>query len=150
MDQGVAEISRIAVGHFASGCNCAQAVLVSFAEELGLDGQTAVRLGTGFGVGMARGGACGAVSGAILVLGLAGGGGGPDGAAAKLATYARVRELYDRFIDHHGSLICRDLIGLDPSTPEGLLQARQEKRFETVCCRLVGDAAAITASMLKA
>ena len=71
--------------HFAVGCNCAQAVLRCFAEQYGLDADTALRLATGFGVGMGRGGACGAVSGAVMVLGLAGGGGGPGGAAAKAA-----------------------------------------------------------------
>ena len=149
MVQDASDVSRIAVAHFASGCNCAQAVLASFAEGLGLDVPTAIRLGTGFGVGMARGGACGAVSGAVMVLGLAGGGGGPGAAAAKAATYARAREFYDQFIDRHGSLICRDLIGLDPSVPEGLEQARREMRFETICVKLVSDAAAILEIMLK-
>lgn len=143
------DISKVAVGHFAAGCNCAQAVLASFSDRLGLDAPTAIRLATGFGVGMARGGACGAVSGAVMVLGLAVGGGGPGGAAVKMATYARAKEFYDRFIDIHGSLICRDLIGLDPSTPEGLEQARREKRFHTICARLVGDAAALVESMLR-
>ncbi|KHK01577.1 C-GCAxxG-C-C family protein [Desulfovibrio sp. TomC] len=148
MDQDVADVSKIAVAHFAAGCNCAQSMLVSFAAELGLETQTAIRLATGFGVGMARGGVCGVVSGAVMVLGLAGGGGGPGGAARKAATYARTREFYDQFIDRHGSLICRDLIGLDPSVSEGLDQARREHRFETVCVKLVSDAAAILEIML--
>lgn len=148
MNQDGSDVSKIAVAHFASGCNCAQAVLASFAGELGLEVQTAIRLATGFGVGMARGGVCGVVSGAVMVLGLAGGGGGPGGAARKAATYARSREFYDQFIDHHGSLICRDLIGLDPSVPEGLEQARREQRFETVCVKLVSDATAILETML--
>lgn len=143
------DISKIAVGHFAGGCNCAQAVLASFAEPLGLDTATAIRLATGFGVGMARGGACGAVSGAVMVLGLAGGAGGPGSAPAKAATYARAKEFYDRFIDLNGSIICRDLIGLDPSTPEGLEQARREKRFQAVCAKLVGDAVKLVEAMLR-
>ena len=143
------ESSAIAVEHFASGCNCSQAVLASFAQRLGLDTPTAIRLATGFGVGMARGGACGAVTGAVMVLGLAGGGGGPGGAAAKTATYARVKEFYDQFIDRHGSIICRDLLGLDPSTPQGLEQARREQRFQTVCSRFVADAAALVETMLR-
>ncbi|MHC1789428.1 C-GCAxxG-C-C family protein [Solidesulfovibrio sp.] len=144
------DIAAIAAEHFAGGCNCAQAVLTTLAEDFGLDAPTAVRLATGFGLGMARGGTCGAVSGAVMVLGLAGGGGGPDGAAAKAATYLRTREFYDRFIERHGSLACRDLIGLDPSTPEGLEQARREQRFQTICTRLVGDAAALVREMAAA
>ena len=143
------ESATIAVGHFANGCNCSQAVLASFAQRLGLDTPTAIRLATGFGVGMARGGACGAVTGAVMVLGLAGGGGGPGGAAAKTATYARVQEFYDQFIDRHGTIICRDLLGVDPSTPQGLEQARREQRFQTVCTRFVADAASLVETMLQ-
>jgi C_GCAxxG_C_C family probable redox protein len=142
-------IAVIAGEHFAAGCNCAQAVLRCFADRYGLDADTAVRLATGFGVGMGRGGACGAVSGAVMALGLAGGGGGPDGAAAKAATYDRARAFYDRFLERHGSLICRDLMGLDPSTPDGLEQARREGRFADRCSRFVGDAAAIAAAMIE-
>ena len=142
--------ARMAREHFAAGCNCAQAGLRSFADLFGLDAETAVRLSTGFGIGMGCGGACGAVSGAVMVLGLAVGGGGPGGAAAKAATYVRAREFYDRFIESHGSIICRDLIGLDPSTPEGLEQARQEQRFQTLCPKYVGDAAALAQAMLEA
>lgn len=144
------DIARIASEHFAAGCNCAQAVLRCFADRYGLDADTAVRLATGFGVGLGRGGACGAVSGAVMVLGLAGGGAGPDGAAAKAATYARAREFYDRFLERHGSLICRDLMELDPSTPDGLELARREGRFTARCSRFVGDAAAIVATMIQA
>lgn len=144
------DVSTIAAGHFAAGYNCAQSVVLALAGRYGLDPQTAVRLATGFGVGMARGETCGAVSGAIMVLGLAGGGGGPDGAAAKAATYARVKEFYGRFIDRHGSCLCRALLGLDPSTPDGLEQARREKRFAAVCSGLVADAAALAEALVEA
>ena len=142
------EESVAAEGCFADGYNCAQSVLRVWSGRYGLDEVTAVRLATGFGVGMSRGGICGAVSGAVMVLGLAGGGGGPDEGAAKAATYVRVRDYYSRFIDRHGSCICRDLLGLDPSTPQGLALARREKLFESVCLGLVRDAAALLREFL--
>lgn len=134
------DVSQVAAELFASGYNCAQSVLMALSGPLGLDAQAAARLATGFGMGMARGGVCGAVSGAVMALGLAGGGGGKDGMAAKVATYARARTLYARFAERHGSISCRQLIGLDLATPEGLGQAREERRFETVCLPLVRDA----------
>jgi C_GCAxxG_C_C family probable redox protein len=139
---------EIAAARFANGYNCSQSVLVALAGGYGLDEALAVRLATGFGVGMARGGTCGAVSGAVMLLGLAGGGGGPGGGAVKTATYARIKEFYARFSERHGSIICRDLIGLDPSTPEGLARAREEKRFQTICPRLVIDAVALVRDIL--
>lgn len=144
----MADVATVAAGYFKAGYNCSQSVLMALCGRFGLDDCLAVRLATGFGVGMGRGEACGAVSGAVMALGLFGGGGGPDGAAAKAATYARVQEFQRRFSDRHGSLRCRDLIGLDPSTPEGLGQARREGRFQSVCLPLVRTAAAIVAEVM--
>ena len=137
----MSDIAAVAAGHFKAGYNCSQSVLMALCQRYGLSEELAARLATGFGVGMGRGGTCGAVSGAVMALGLFGGGGGPDGAAAKAATYARSRELYRRFGDRHGSLVCLELIGLDPSSPEGLKQARSEGRFQSICVELVKSAA---------
>ena len=52
--------------------NCCQSVLVPFADLCGLDKETAFRLGANFGSGMRHGSTCGAVTGALMVLGLAG------------------------------------------------------------------------------
>lgn len=137
-----------AVQRFKTGYNCCQSVLLPLADRYGLDADLAVRLATGFGIGMARGGTCGAVSGAVMVLGLAHGGGGTDGTAAKIATYARARYFYSRFAERHGTIICRDLLGLDPSTPDGLARARQENRFVSVCVALVADAVELVQAVL--
>jgi len=141
-------ISRQAVQLFSDGHNCAQAVLGALAPDLGLDRETAVRLATGFGIGLSMGETCGAVSGAVLALGLAYGGGGPHGIAAKLDTYARAGEFFDAFTQVHGSLCCRKLLGCDPSTPEGMLVAKTEDRFATICAGVVATAAALAAEML--
>lgn len=55
---------------FESGFNCNQAVLTAFSGELGIDKETALKIGTGFGGGVRRGDVCGAVSGAVMVLGM--------------------------------------------------------------------------------
>ena len=83
-----------------------------------------------------------------MLFGLAGGGGGPDAAGAKAATYARIRDFYARFVALHGSILCRDLLGLDASTPDGLAQAREEKRFQTICPPVVRDAVTLVREML--
>lgn len=53
-------------------CNCAQAVLIPFAEECGLSEEGAFRLAANFGSGMRYGATCGAVTGGLMVLGLKG------------------------------------------------------------------------------
>ena len=83
--------------------NCAQSVLVPFAEAAGLDEETAYRLAANFGAGMKRASVCGAVTGGLMALGLLGVDDGPT-----IAEYhRRLREA------HGGCLDCADLLRLD-------------------------------------
>ncbi len=82
----------------AGSWNCAQSVLGVFCEDLGLDKETAMKLASGFGAGMARKQeVCGAVTGAIMAVGLKHGQAREDDKAAKEAAYRLSRELMDRF-----------------------------------------------------
>lgn len=138
-----------AVEQFRSGLNCSQAVLGEFAEEYGLEPGPALKVACGFGGGMGRtGSTCGAVTGAIMVLGLATGGPDPRALAAKVRAYAQVRELLERFKERHGSTACRDLLGCDISTPDGYEQASQLGLFQSRCPRYVSDAVTILEEIL--
>ena len=87
-----------------SGFNCAQAVIAAYADELGIDTETARALGAGFGAGMGTMGAtCGALCGAQIVLGLMNKG--------KLAM-SKARGLYSGFLDRCGATVCIDLKGV--------------------------------------
>ena len=99
---------------FMEGCNCAQAVFLAFAEER-MDRETALKLASGFGGGMAgMRGVCGAVSGMFMAYGLLRGSADPADRAAKAESYAVLRQLAGEFEARSGSLICRQLLGLDP------------------------------------
>ncbi len=137
-----------AVSRFAAGFNCSQAVFSAYSERFGLDEKTALKIAAGFGGGMGRmAETCGAVTGALMVLGLKYGGTSPDRQAKELA-YERVRTFADRFKACHGSLACRDLLGCDLSTAEGQEAARQNNLFATMCPKFVRDAAEILEEML--
>lgn len=114
----------VAIDRFASGYNCAQAVLFAFAPDLGLDPDVALRLACGFGGGIARRQeVCGAVSGGVIALGVKYGRGEGQDKALTAETYARVSDLLSTFEGVHGTHICRDLLGgIDLSTPEGQRQ----------------------------
>ena len=132
------------------GANCAQAVVCSFAEDLGADRAFALRLATGFGGGMGRTGAtCGALTGAFMALGLAFGMTEPGDQAAKERTYAMVAEATRRFRERTGALSCRDLLGLDLGTPEGLQAAKDRGLFATQCAGYVRIGAEIVEQMLR-
>jgi len=135
---------EIAVASFKAGLSCSQAVLSAFAPGLGLDRPTALRLAAAFGGGMARmGQTCGAVTGALMVIGLKHGHVAAEDKATKEKTYALVREFVDQFRARNTSLLCRDLLGCDIGTPEGMQLYREEGLNTLVCSRLVRDAAEI-------
>ena len=140
---------RCAVECFKSGFNCTQAILSTHAEDFGLDRETALKVAAGFGGGMGRmAGACGAVTGAFMVLGLKHGATTADDKEAKERTYASVREFTKRFEARHRSIVCRELLGCDISTAEGQQTAKDQNLFTTVCPKLVEDAAVILEEML--
>jgi C_GCAxxG_C_C family probable redox protein len=141
-------MSRVekAVSRFQSGNSCAQAVFSTYAEPLGMAGETAVKVAAGFGGGMGRmGHTCGAVTGAFMALGLKYG--GPE-SKAKEKTYELVREFASRFKARHGSLDCNDLLGCDISTSEGRQRIKQQKLHSTLCPQIVRDAAEILEELL--
>lgn len=135
-----------AEARFRAGTNCAQSVFSAFAPELGIDEQTALRLAAPFGGGMGRRGeVCGAVSGALLALGMRYGHVDPAG---RERTYAVAREFLARFEQDRGSLRCRDLTGVDMLDPDAYQQAKAAGRFPQVCPFAVRAAAGILADML--
>lgn len=139
-----------AVSCFDEGFSCSQAVLSAFGPQLGLDRETALRVAAGFGGGMGhRGETCGAVTGAFMVIGLKCGRSAVDNQEAKETAYTLVNEFVDEFESRNGSVICRELLGCDISTPEGLELAREMNLLTTRCPNFVRDAAEIIEQVLE-
>ena len=102
-----------ALQYFQNGANCAQAVVLAYADELGMDEKTAARLASSFGGGIGRlREVCGAVSGMMMVYGYLKGYDDLQDAAAKKAHYANVQALANAFREVNGSIICRELLSL--------------------------------------
>src|SRR5262245_17514020 len=92
----------------------------------------AVRTACAFGGGVAgTAQTLGAVNGALRVLGLANATGEPGNGPARQNTYAATRDLLGRFRERHGSLTCRELLGVDIGTSEGREHALREGLFGT-------------------
>ncbi len=111
------------MAYFRQGYNCAQSVVLSFADLIDMDEGTLSRMSCSFGGGMGRlREVCGAVSGMFMVAGLLWGYEGPETGAVKAAHYARVQELAKAFEARNGAIVCRELLGLsqkhDDPTPE--------------------------------
>lgn len=138
-----------AVERFQSGYNCSQAVFSVFAEEYGVSPGDARAISRGFGGGIGQSGAvCGAVTGAVMALGIATER-RTDNREAKRVVYGNVREFLRRFEEQCGTVVCRDLIGVDLSTPEGSVAARERGLFSSVCPVFVREAVDIVHEIIR-
>ena len=134
-----------------AGMNCAQAVLCAVADRCGLDRETALKLASGFGGGIARQReVCGAITGMCMAADLIRGPVEGSDKAAKDEHYAFIRGLCDAFREETGSIVCRELLGLapkqaDPPVSEARTAAYYKKR---PCAELVALAAKILSERL--
>jgi len=137
-----------AVERFGEGFNCAQAVVSVYASDLGLDEKKSFKVACAFGGGMARCGlTCGAVTGALMVLGLRHGMDSKETETAKEKTYERTVEFMEAFKVLNGSLACKELLGCDLSEPAGKKRAKEKGLFKTICPKMVRDAVDILEKM---
>jgi C_GCAxxG_C_C family probable redox protein len=135
---------------FLEGFSCSQSVFSVFAENEGIDRETALRIASSFGAGMARlGDTCGAVTGAMMVLGLRFGRTAADDTDAKERNYRLVHELVDRFKEKYGTVICRDLLGFDPASPEAAQRFKEDPEIEKRCAGFVREVSGLISDIIE-
>jgi C_GCAxxG_C_C family probable redox protein len=124
--------------------NCAQSVLSAYAEDYGLDKNLALKTSVGFGGGFGRvQEVCGAISGAVIALGLASGFREEDRRDKINEVYAKVRSLIDEFAARQGTIKCRELLGCDLTSEEGQKQFKELnlkencRSYVRLCCELL-------------
>ena len=132
--------SEKALELFANNFNCSQAVLTAFAPDFGLDEKLALMLGTQFGGGARNAEMCGAVSGALMVLGLKYGHFESENNEQKQRAYAIAVEFTKRFKERNGSIVCRDLLGYDLTKPEDSACIMEKNLFRTICPEMIRSA----------
>lgn len=136
---------------FLEGYNCAQSVAGAFVKEMQMDQKTVMRMISSFGGGMGRmREVCGAVSGMAFVAGVLYGYDDPKDDIAKKEHYERVQYLASEFKKETGSIICRELLGIEgkdhAATPSKRTQEYYKKR---PCVKMVGLAAGILEQYMK-
>jgi len=140
MDQQQTRAQQLARARYKEGFNCAEAVLRAFREELGLDfGEDIMKIASGFGGGLGHAGCmCGALAGAVMVIGLLQG--RPSSGQSRAPVYGSAREFHDAFSAHFGATCCRVL---NPNPFETIEQRR-------ACYRITGETAELLAKFLAA
>ncbi|MCI9125250.1 MAG: C_GCAxxG_C_C family protein [Eubacterium sp.] len=132
-----------AAANFRQGYNCAQSVALSFSEEIGMDKAQMLRMVSSFGGGMGRlREVCGAVSGMFFVAGALYGYDDPKDFQAKKEHYARIQELAAKFREKNGSIICRELLGIDGRDHSPVPSQRTEEYYKKrPCVEMIATAA---------
>lgn len=130
------------IAKFAAGGQCAQCTLVPWADGLGYDEEELMRMAAAFAGGMFRGDTCGAVTGALMALGLAFG----DDMAL---TAEKTAQFQAAFTERFGSTICREILGYDLSVPGELEKARESGKMIEDCSTFVRSASEILLELMQ-
>ncbi|MCM1325981.1 MAG: C-GCAxxG-C-C family protein [Lachnoclostridium sp.] len=136
---------------FKEGYNCSQAVVLAFADLYDEDVHTLLKLSSSFGGGMGRlREVCGSVSGMFLVAGLLCGYDSPKDFEGKTRHYERIQQLAHEFRKLNGSIVCRELLGLNKKEDDFVPEKRTEEYYKKrPCMQLIGMSTAILERYLK-
>ena len=135
--------------YFKNGFNCSQAVLAAFASDFGLSEEMALKIATQFGGGARKGEMCGAVSGALMVLGLKYGHYHYNALEEKGNAYKIAEDFMNRFIAKKGTVVCRELLGYDVSKPDDMIKIKEMDLFKKTCPEMIKCATEIVEEMLQ-
>ena len=139
---------RYAKERFLKSMNCSQAILETYAQEMGMSVENARKVSAAFAGGMGMGSECGAVTGAFMVIGMKHGKTADKDAGADRQTFSRVARLVEEFKKQHGDISCSRLLGTDMGTPEGVKKAAGQGLFTTKCPGFVETASIILDQIL--
>ncbi|NVO11491.1 MAG: C_GCAxxG_C_C family protein [Bacteroidales bacterium] len=129
---------------FKSGNSCAQSILMPFGKEYFKNPEDSARLAAGFEAGIAfKGEVCGAVSGAVMAIGLKYGHSNPSEELSKEQLYKLTKEYLTTFESKCGSTVCNKLLNVDISTQEGIDHAISNNLFDKVCTNAIKTSAEI-------
>ena len=141
---------ELTVSCFREGFSCSQAILSTYGTQFGLNREIALKVAEAFGGGMCHmGETCGAVTGAFMVMGLKYGRTIAGDKQSQDKTTSLVNEFVNRFKSRNTSIVCKELLGCDLSTPEGTNMAKEKNLFATICPKFVQDAAEIIEQILE-
>ncbi len=132
---------------FSGPYSCSQAVFSAFAPRYGITDEQAIKIASTFGGGIAlQGHICGAVTGALMVIGLAAN--GVVDPEDKENIYRRGQEFMQQFESRHDTVLCRELTGYDFRVPDEFQAAKEQKLSTTLCPKFVNSAAELLLELL--
>ena len=135
------------VNLFLGGCNCAQAIVKGFSELTENETELLMKVAQPFGGGIARTGTlCGAVSGALMTIGVKYS--NPDLPESKALVQTLSAKFLTAFKEANSALNCKDLLGYDIGTEEGKKSISELNLREKICKNLIFSSAEILNSII--
>lgn len=131
------------------GQDCSQVVFSHYAHELGISPEEANRLTASYGGGSGIGETCGAVIGALMVIGMKYGHSGPDDTDQRNILMAKRAEFMQRWKERHETCMCREFLGHDITQPGEFEKVIEEGTMFSLCPCLVVDAIEILNKMIE-
>ena len=128
---------------------CSQSILSEYSIYYDVDPKIALSISAGFAGGMYMGKTCGAVTGAIMVLGLKYAGQRPETPEGRKNVKEAVIKFTELFKSLNGSTECKDLLSVDISTSLGQQIAKEKNLFRTVCPKFIKDSASILEQIIN-
>ncbi|MDE6140326.1 MAG: C-GCAxxG-C-C family protein [Alistipes sp.] len=145
MEINIEERVEAARANFLSGYNCAQSVVMAYADIVGIDITMAAKISASFGGGMGRmREVCGTVSGMSILAGFLSPAVDPSNMAERKANYALVQDFAGKFRAENGSVVCRELLALDGTQSSSQPSERTPEYYRRrPCADYVASAARI-------
>jgi len=128
---------ELAVTHFFDGYNCTQAVLAVFCHKYRMAPSTAYKLACGLGTGLRAGQLCGALTGAVIVIGLKDGPEYVGDTVSRRYCHGRVTEFINAFQDSNNSMLCRGIPDEDVFNEEKVRRAPNGQLYMLECAEIV-------------
>ncbi|OFX86423.1 MAG: hypothetical protein A2W99_13620 [Bacteroidetes bacterium GWF2_33_16] len=137
--------------YFNNSFNCAQSVFTTFGPELGLNEDECLKIACAFGAGMGKQQhVCGAVSGALMVLGAKFGKTLHEDESKKEFTYKKTEEFLHEFESQNGSIHCFELLHcLNMNIEQDEIKIHEQGLYETVCEKAIKGAVEITERLIS-
>ena len=142
------ESLNAALKYADKGLLCSEAVLLALSEAVGVKSDLIPKIATGFGAGIARSGnVCGALSGAIMGLGISFG--RNEVSSTNIRTYWFSKEIVQYFKKEFGALICPVLLGLELDDPEDYERFKEKSMWENKCKQIISKTVKMAYNILK-
>ncbi len=133
---------------FMQGIDCSQVVTGQFAKQMQMNQDQARKVSACFGGGMMCGETCGAVTGALMVIGMVYGHSREGDQEQKNVMAEKTAQFRKMFLEKYPSSMCREILGHDISKPGEMEKVMEKGLLFDLCPEVVENTIEILEKIL--